>query len=79
MWVQVPLASPLSLKEVTKVATSKKKWVQKAIGNPGALRAKTKTPEGKNIPVETLNRLAKQPGTTGRQARLALTMRKWHK
>jgi len=58
---------------------AKKKWVDKAIKRPGALREKTHTKEGKNIPVSTLERLAKEPGRTGRQARLALTMRKWNK
>ncbi len=61
------------------MATKPKKWVQKAIERPGALRAKTHTKEGKNIPVGTLQRLAKEPGRTGKQARLALTMRSWRK
>lgn len=55
-----------------------KKWIDKAIDKPGALRKTTGTPKGKNIPVKTLQRLAKEPGVTGRRARLALTFRKMH-
>lgn len=43
----------------------------------GALRAKTKTPKGKNIPVKTLNRLAKSKNPrTRKQAVLAKNFRK---
>jgi hypothetical protein len=52
-----------------------KNWINKAIQKPGALRDKTHTPEGKNIPVSKLNQLAKEPGRTGKQARLAITLR----
>lgn len=55
-----------------------KKWINKAIDKPGALRKQTHTPEGKSIPVSKLRQLAKEPGTTGKRARLALTLRKMH-
>jgi len=55
------------------------KWIQKAIDKPGALRRQTHTKEGKNIPVSTLRRLSKKTGTTGKRARLALTLRKINK
>lgn len=55
------------------------KWIQRAIERPGALRRQTHTKEGKNIPVSTLNRLAKKPGVTGKRARLAKTLRKINK
>jgi len=49
--------------------------IKKAIKRPGALKAKTGTPEGKKIPVKTLNTLAKKPGLTGQQARFAITLK----
>ena len=57
-------------------AKKNKRWIQGAIKHPGALRAYTHTPEGKNIPVKTLRRIAKKGGTMGRRANLALTLRK---
>lgn len=56
-----------------------KKFIQKAIQKPGALRKQTHTKKGDTIPVSELNALAKKPGTTGKRARLALTLRKMHK
>ena len=58
---------------------AEKKWIDKAIKKPGALRKSTKTKKGEKIPVKTLNKLAKKGGVTGRRARLALTLRKMHK
>jgi hypothetical protein len=58
------------------MAAKNKNWIDKAIQKPGALRKETHTKEGKDIPVSKLNQLAKQPGTTGKRARLALTLRK---
>ena len=51
-------------------------FIQDAIKRPGALRRKLKTAKGKNIPVGKLHAAAKAPGRTGRQARLAITLRK---
>ena len=56
-----------------------KKWIQKAINKPGALRRQTKTKEGENIPMSKLHNLAHKPGVTGRRARLAITLRNMHK
>jgi len=58
---------------------AKKKWIQKAIKKPGALRRTAKVKAGKKIPMKTLNRLAKKGGITGRRARLAKTLRKMHR
>ena len=52
------------------------KWIQKAVKRPGALRAKLGVKEGQNIPAKKLTAAAKKPGTTGRQARLAQTLKK---
>jgi hypothetical protein len=60
------------------VVAKKKDWIGPAISKPGALRKTTGTPEGKNIPVDKLKELAKEPGKTGQRARLALTLRKMH-
>lgn len=58
---------------------AKKKWIQKAIKRPGALRRKAGVKKGQKIPVSKLRKLAKKKGRTGRQARLALTLRKLRK
>jgi len=66
-----------------------KKWIQKAIKHPGALRRYVKRKYGDKaftkrgtIRVEILRKLAKNPRvseTTRRRARLALTLRKLRK
>jgi hypothetical protein len=56
-----------------------KRWIQKAIKHPGALRRAAKVKKGKKIPLKTLNRLAKKGGKTGRRARLAKTLRSFHR
>lgn len=53
-----------------------KKWIQKAIKKPGALRRTVGVKKGKLIPVKTLRKLAKRKGITGRRARLAITLKK---
>jgi len=53
-----------------------KKWIQNAIKHPGALRKKAGVKEGQNIPAKILEKLAAKSGTTGRQARLAQTLKK---
>jgi len=65
------------------MAKKEKNWIQKAIKNPGALRAYVKrrygeagfTDEG-NIKASILRELAKRDDTIGRRARLAITLRK---
>jgi len=51
------------------------KWIQKAIKHPGALRKKLGAKEGEPIPAGKLAKAAKQSGTTGKQARLAQTLK----
>jgi len=53
-----------------------KKWIKKAISRPGALHRALKVPKGKKIPVAKIHKAAKAKGRLGRQARLALTLRK---
>jgi hypothetical protein len=57
----------------------KKKWIQKAIEKPGALRKSLKVKEGKDISVSKLEKAAKKGGKMGKRARLALTLRKLKK
>jgi len=51
------------------------KWIQKAIKKPGALHKELGVPAGKNIPAKKLAAAAKKPGTEGRRARLAETLK----
>jgi hypothetical protein len=61
-------------------------WIQKAIKRKGALRTHMKRKYGSEaftsrgtIKREYLEKEAQQPGTTGKRARLALTLRKIRK
>lgn len=56
-----------------------KKWIQKAIKKPGALRQSLGVPAGKTISKSTLKSAAKKSGKTGQRARLALTLSKMKK
>jgi len=51
------------------------KWIQKAIKKPGALRKELGVKEGKTIPAKKLASAAKKPGTLGKRARLAETLK----
>lgn len=64
---------------MSKKKSSKKKWIQSAIQKSGALRKTLKIKKGKDIPVSKLEKAAKKKGTTGKRARLALTLRKLNK
>jgi len=56
-----------------------KKWIAKAIKRPGALHRALRVPKGKKIPLARIRAAAKKGGRLGRQARLALTLRKFRK
>ena len=51
------------------------KWIQEAVGRPGALHKQLGVPAGEKIPAKKLARAAKAPGKLGRRARLAETLR----
>jgi len=51
------------------------KWIQSAIKKPGALRAELGAKAGKPIPEKKLAAAAKKPGTLGKRARLAETLK----
>lgn len=52
-----------------------KRWIQKAIKQPGALHRQLGIPEGKPIPQKMLDKAAKAPGKLGQRARLAKTLK----
>ena len=56
-----------------------KKWIQKAIKKPGALRSSLGVKKGKNIPAKKLAAAAKKGGKLGQRARLAQTFGKMRK
>tara|TARA_R100001163_G_scaffold28679_1_gene22964 strand:- start:355 stop:537 length:183 start_codon:yes stop_codon:yes gene_type:complete len=53
-----------------------KKWIQKAIKKPGALRRSLGIKKGKKIPAKKLAAAAKKKGKLGQRARLAITFKK---
>jgi len=55
---------------------STKKWIQGAIKHPGALTRKAK--KAGESTMAYANEHADSPGKTGKQARLAVTLRKMH-
>jgi hypothetical protein len=66
----------LRRKEVMK---KDKKWIQKAIKKPGALRKEMGVKKGEKIPKAKLKAAAKKPGKMGQRARLAMTLGKMKK
>jgi len=52
-----------------------RKWISSAIRHPGALHRQLGVPRGQKIPIARLRWAARQPGTLGRRARLAMTLR----
>lgn len=52
-----------------------KNWIAGAIKHPGALREKLGAKKGESIPAKKLSAAAKKSGTTGKQARLAQTLK----
>jgi len=55
------------------------KWIQAAIGKPGALHRELGVPAGEKIPAKKLARAAKAPGKLGQRARLAETLKGFKK
>lgn len=53
-----------------------KKWIDKAIKKPGALRKELGVKKGETIPAKALDKAAKAPGKLGQRARLAKTLKK---
>lgn len=55
------------------------KWIQNAIKKKGALHKELHVPEGKKIPAKKLAAAAKKGGKEGKRARLAETLKSFHK
>lgn len=53
-----------------------KNWIAGAIKKPGALRKSLGVKAGQTIPAGKLAKAAKAPGTMGKRARLAQTLKK---
>lgn len=58
---------------------AEKKWIQGAIKKPGALHKQMGIPEGKKIPEKKLEAAAKKGGKLGQRARLAETLKGFHR
>ena len=58
---------------------SDKKFIQKAIKKPGALRKSLGVKKGEKIPTSKLKSAAKKKGKMGQRARLAITLGKLRK
>jgi len=56
-----------------------KRWIQKAVKKPGALRSSLGIKKGKTIPASKLKAAAKKGGKLGQRARLAVTFKKMRK
>lgn len=52
-----------------------KKWIQEAIGKPGALKKSLGVKSGEKIPAGKLAKAAKKSGVMGQRARLAQTLK----
>ena len=57
----------------------KKFWIADAIKKPGALRKELHVKKGKKIPADKLKAAAKKKGKEGKRARLAETLKSFHK
>jgi len=54
-------------------------WIQHAIKHPGALRKSLHAKSGSKIPVKKLKSASQGSGKTAKRARLALTLKSFHK
>jgi hypothetical protein len=57
----------------------KEKWIADAIEKPGSLRKSLHVKAGHKIPATKLAKAAKAPGKLGKRARLAQTLKGFHK
>lgn len=60
------------------MAKLQRKWIQKAIKHPGALRQQLGVKEGQTISEKKLVAAEKKGGTIGKRARLARTLKSFH-
>ena len=71
--------APVARAEAPKAKKHKKNWIAGAIKHPGALRSSLGVKSGAKIPPKKLAAAAKKPGVTGKRARLAQTLKSFHK
>jgi len=64
-------------RRASRARSTGRRWIQKAIKRPGALTRKAKAAGMSTMAYARKHR--RSPGRLGRQARLALTLRKFHK
>ena len=67
--------NPNDVEVYKKGGVTKDKWIKDAIKKPGALRKSLGVKEGEKIPAKKLAKAAKAPGTMGKRARLAETLK----
>jgi len=76
----IPTPSPVDQTDDTATGMARGgKWIAGAIKRPGALRRALGVKSGETIPAGKLAKAAKVPGRLGKQARLAKTLRSFHK
>lgn len=61
------------------MAEKKEHWIAGAIKQKGALHKELGVPEGKKIPAKKLKAAEKKGGKEGKRARLAETLKTFHK
>lgn len=59
--------------------TNGKQWIAGAIGKPGSLHKQMGVPMGEKIPAAALEKASHAGGKLGRRARLAETLKGFHK
>ncbi len=67
------------MKDSKDTKLKKKNWIAGAIKKPGALHKELGVKSGKKIPTKTLAKAAKKGGKMGKRARLAETLKSFHK
>ena len=67
--------NPDDVEMFNKGGQTKDKWIKDAIKKPGSLRKSLGVKEGQTIPAKKLAAAAKKPGTMGKRARLAKTLK----
>lgn len=80
-WPPTPNFTPGAAAANTPMPGMKKggKWIQKAIKKPGALHRQLGVPQGEKIPAKKLAKAAGAGGKLGERARLAETLKGFHK
>ena len=70
----------MHMKRKKKITSQKPRyWIAGAIGKPGALHKELGVKIGKKIPAATLAAAAEKGGVEGKRARLAETLRSFHR